>query len=97
MVKFTEEILNGKLHFLFSVTTIINCRKGERPFFRKMKSYRALKLTDQILKIANRSIEKMIRQQANIDEMQFGFMKRCGTKNAIFIIFIFNGCRRILG
>ena len=89
MVTFTEKILNGKLHFLFSVTTIINCRKEERPFFRKMKSYRALKITDQILKTANRSIEKMIRQQANIDEMQFGFMKRCGTTKAIFIIFIF--------
>ena len=35
---------------------------------------RGLKLTDHILKITGRITEKLIRQQVDIDEMQFGFM-----------------------
>ena len=38
--------------------------------------YRGVKLTDQILKIAERTIEKLIRQQVDTDEMQFGFMPK---------------------
>lgn len=35
-------------------------------------NYRGLKIPDQILKIAVRIIEKLIKQQLDIDEMQFG-------------------------
>ena len=31
--------------------------------------------------IAERIIEKFTRQQVDIDEMQFGFMPGCGTRN----------------
>ena len=48
-------------------------------------SYRRLKLTDQILNITERIIEKMIRQKVGIDEMQFGFMPGCRTTNAPFL------------
>ena len=44
-----------------------------------------MKLTDQILKNAERIIE-LIRQLVNIDEMQFGFIPGCLTTNAIFIL-----------
>ena len=33
------------------------------------RDYKELKLTDQILKIAERIIAKLIRQQVNIDKM----------------------------
>ena len=42
----------------------------------KIGFYRGVKLTDQILKIAERTIEKLIRQQVDTDEMQFGFMPK---------------------
>lgn len=38
-----------------------------------------------IYKIAESIIKKLIRQQWDIDKMQFAFMPRCGTTNAIFI------------
>lgn len=38
-----------------------------------------------IYKMAESIIKKLIRQQWDIDKMQFGFMPRCGTTNAIFI------------
>ena len=36
-----------------------------------------LELTYQILKLTERIIEKLIRQQMDNDEMQFGFMTGC--------------------
>ena len=45
-----------------------------------------MKSTDQILKIAERIIEKLVKQQVNLYEMQFGFMSGRGTTNAIFIL-----------
>ena len=49
-------------------------------------NYRGLKLTDQILKTTERIIEKLIRQQVDIDEMQFGLIPEYGTTNTIFIL-----------
>ena len=49
-------------------------------------NYRGLKLTDQILKIAEKNIEKLIRQQVDIGEMQFGFKPEYRTTNVIFIL-----------
>ena len=57
----------------------------ERQFFRK-RSYKELKLTDQIQKITERIIKKWIRQQVKTDEMYFGFMSGCEISNAIFIL-----------
>ena len=41
---------------------------------------------DLILKIAEKIIEKLIRQQVDIDEMQFSLIPACGTTNTIFIL-----------
>ena len=38
------------------------------------------------MKVMERMIDKLIREQAKIDSMQFGFMKGCGTTDAIFIL-----------
>ena len=45
-----------------------------------------MKSTDQILKIAEIIIDKLIWQQLDIDEMQFIFKSVCGTINAILIL-----------
>ena len=45
-----------------------------------------MKLTDQVLKIADRITEKLIRRQVDIDQMQFSFMSGCGTTKAGFIL-----------
>ena len=48
-------------------------------------SYRGIKLLKQTLKLYERVLEVRIRQQVNIDAMQFGFMPGKGTTDAIFI------------
>jgi len=48
-------------------------------------SYRAVKLLEHTMKLMERILESRIREQVNIDEMQFGFMPGKGTVDAIFI------------
>ena len=67
----------------YMITDIVNQTKGVDFRHRKLMG---LEITDQILKIAERIIEKLIRQQADIDEMHFGFMSGCGTTNVILIL-----------
>ena len=49
-------------------------------------SYRAIKLLDQPMKILERLMEKKIRYQVSINNMQFGFMPGKGTTDTIFIM-----------
>ena len=49
-------------------------------------SYRAIKLLEQPMKVLERVLEKRIRCQVSIDNMQFDFMPGKGTTNAIFIM-----------
>ena len=49
-------------------------------------SYRAIKLLEQPMKVLERVLEKRIRCQVSIDNMQFGFMPGKGTTDAIFIM-----------
>ena len=49
-------------------------------------SYRAIKLLEQPMKVLERLLEKRIRCQVSIDNMQFGFMPGKGTTDAIFIM-----------
>ena len=46
-------------------------------------SYRALKLLEQQMKVIERMLEKRIRCQVSIDNMQFGFKHGKGTTDAI--------------
>ena len=41
-------------------------------------SYRAIKLSEHAMKVLERIFEHRIRQQIEIDDMQFGFMKGKG-------------------
>ena len=47
-------------------------------------SYRAIKLLEQQMKVLERVLEKRIRCQVPIDNMQFSFMPGKGTTDAIF-------------
>ena len=49
-------------------------------------SYRAIKLLEQPMKVLEGVLEKRIRCQASIYSLQFGFMPRKGTTDAIFIM-----------
>jgi len=49
-------------------------------------SYRGIKLLEHAMKVVERIFEDRIRQQIDIDDMQFGFMKGKGTTDTIFIL-----------
>jgi len=49
-------------------------------------SYRGSKLLEHAMKVVEINFENRIRQQINIDDIQFGFMKGKGTTDAIFIV-----------
>lgn len=53
-----------------------NCYKEKYTLDRE--NYQGLKLTDQVLKLLERVIDTLIRQQVNINEMQFGFKTSLG-------------------
>ena len=46
-------------------------------------SYRVIKLLEQPMKVFEKVLEKRIRCQVSIDNMQFGFMPGKGTSDAI--------------
>ena len=49
-------------------------------------SYRGIKLLEHAMKVVERIFEHRIRQQIEVDDMQFGFMKGKGTTDAIFTV-----------
>ena len=49
-------------------------------------SYTGIKLLEHAMKVVERIFENRIRQQIDIDDMQFGFMKGKGTIDGIFIV-----------
>jgi len=50
------------------------------------RSYREIKLLEHAMKMVERIFEHRIRQQIDVDDMQFGFMKGKGTTSTIFIV-----------
>jgi len=58
-------------------------------------SYRGIRLLEHAMKVVERILEHRIRQQTEIDDMQFGFIKGKGTTDAIFMARK-DRCRRIL-
>ena len=47
--------------------------------------YRGIKLLEHAMKVVERIFEHRIRQQIEIDDMQFRFVKGKGTSDAIFM------------
>jgi len=48
-------------------------------------SYRGIKLLEHAMKVVEKIFEHRIRQQIDIDDMQFGFMEGKGTTDSIFM------------
>ena len=48
-------------------------------------SYRGIKLLEHAMKVVEKIFEHRIRQQIDVDDMQFGFMEGKGTTDAIFM------------
>ena len=48
-------------------------------------SSRGIKLLEHEMKVAERVLERRLRQAVEIDKMQFGFRPGTGTSDAIFI------------
>ena len=48
-------------------------------------SYKGIRLLEHAMKVVERIFEHRIRQQIEIDDMQFRFMKGKGTTDAIFM------------
>ena len=78
-------IMEGCIPIDWELSTIVNCYKGKGDALDR-GNYRGLKLTDQVLKVLERIIEQLVRQQVDINGMQFGFMPGRGTTDAIFIL-----------
>ena len=68
MTDLLNQIIVGVLGAEWELSTIANCYKEKGDSLEK-ENYRGLELTDQILKIADRIIEKFMRQQVDIDEI----------------------------
>ena len=49
-------------------------------------NYRGIKLTEQAMKILERIVDGLIRQEVSIDDSQFGFVPGRGTTDAIFVV-----------
>ena len=60
----------------------VSCYKGQEDGLEK-GNYRGLKLTDNYLKKFERAIEKLIRQQVNVTEIQFDFKPGCGAREIL--------------
>src|SRR6056300_1728659 len=63
---------------------ILNLYKGKGGALER-GNYRGLKLTDQVMKLAERVLDVFIRRIVNISDMQLGFVPGRGTSDAIFV------------
>ena len=83
MVK--DQIMVGVIQAEWNLRTILNCFKGKGHSL-EILNCRGLKLTDQVLKKAERIIVRLIGQYVDINEMEFSFMSGCETTNVILIL-----------
>lgn len=67
-------------------STLVPVYKGKGDDALECSSYRAIKLLEQPMKVIERVLERRVRAQACIDDMQLGFMPRKDTTDAIFIV-----------
>ena len=58
----------------------------EKGDIQNCKNYRGIKLTSHTLKIFERVLDKRLREETEIRDEQFGFMKGRGTVDAIFAL-----------
>ena len=80
-----DMIRNGTIPSDWENSIIINIYKGKGDALIR-GNYRGFKLLDHAMKGIERVMEKIIRERVFTDDMQFGFMPRWSTTDAIFIL-----------
>ncbi|XP_057303608.1 uncharacterized protein LOC130640998 [Hydractinia symbiolongicarpus] len=76
-------IKDGAIPSEWQSSVIVNCFKGKGDALER-GNYRGLKLVDQVMKVIERVIDKLLRERIDIDKMQFDFVPGRGTTDAIF-------------
>ena len=76
---------SGEIPKDWEVSYILNLFKGKGKALER-GNYSGLKLTDQVMKLAEHVLVPLIRGMVDIDAMQFGFVQERGTFDAIFIV-----------
>ena len=77
--------VEGRIPTDWTKSTLVPFYKGKGDPL-ECELYRAIKLLEQGMKVMERVLEKRVRSQVKIDDMQFGFMPGKGTTDAIFIM-----------
>ena len=77
-------IRDGKVPTDWVQSFIVCLYKGKGDALER-GNYRGLKLTEQVMKILERTVDSLIRQLV-IDDSQFGFIPGRGTTDTIFVV-----------
>jgi len=82
---FNQIVSEGKIPDDWRKSWIVTVYKGKGDAL-DCGSYRGIKLLDHAMKVFEKIIEKRVRSQVELDDMQFGFSPGKGTTDAIFIV-----------
>lgn len=82
---FNQIISEGKIPDDWKKSWIVAVYKGKGDAL-ECGSYRGIKLLDHAMKVFERVVEKRVRENVDLDEMQFGFRPGRGTTDAIFVV-----------
>ena len=69
----------------WEVSSTVNNYKGNDDALEQ-GNYRGLKQLEHVMKMVERIVEGFVRENVNIDDMQFGFMPGRGITDAIFLV-----------
>ena len=98
MVKAGGDVMANRLTDLINLIISVDCNPDDRDFSKivncfkgkgdatKCGNYCGLKLLEHAMKVLERVVQTIIRQQIDIDSMQFRFMPDRSTTDAIFIL-----------
>ena len=76
-------VKGGQIPSDWEESFIINLYKGKGDALDR-GNYRGLKLLDQVMKVIEKVVDELVREQVKINARQFGFMPGHGTTDAIF-------------
>ena len=84
--KLCQRVLDGKgMPKEWKTSVVVPIFKGKGDVM-DCGAYRGVKLLEHAMKIAERVLEKRIREFVKIDDMQFGFMPGKSTTDALYIL-----------
>ena len=78
-------ICDGKVPSDWEQSFIVCVYKGKGDALESGR-YHGLKLTEQVMKVLERSVDSLIRQLVSVDDSQFSFVLGKGTTDAVFVV-----------